>query len=62
MVVGAASEKGLFYGLMTLEQVLRSARARGLTALPCMRILDWPALPLRVYREYYGRDQLPTID
>ena len=62
VVVGAASEKGLFYGLMTLEQVLRSARARGLTALPCMRILDWPALPMRGYSEDYGRDQLPTMD
>lgn len=62
MVIGAASEKGLFYGLMTLEQLFRSAQLRERAALPCMRILDRPALPMRGYSEDYGRDQLPTMD
>ncbi|HOF41392.1 MAG TPA: glycoside hydrolase family 20 zincin-like fold domain-containing protein, partial [Candidatus Hydrogenedentes bacterium] len=62
VLIGAASEKGLFYGLMTLEQLLRSAQLRERTALPCMRILDWPALTMRGYSEDYGRDQLPTMD
>ena len=60
--VSAATEQGLFYGLMTLEQLFTSAEIRHERELPCMRIADWPRLGMRGFHEDYGRDQLPTID
>lgn len=62
VLLRAESEKGLFYGMMTLEQLLLSAKARNAAALPCAVLLDWPALPMRGFSEDYGRDQLPTME
>ena len=62
IIVRADSEKGLFYGMMTLEQLLNGATLRGQGSLPCLRIVDWPALRMRGYSEDYGRDQLPTME
>jgi len=62
VAVRAASERGLFYGMMTVEQLLHSAKVRGLNALPCLRMCDWPAVTMRGFHEDYGRDQLPTIE
>jgi len=62
VVVSAESERGLFYGVMTLRQLLTRARVRKTMLLPCLRIVDWPALPMRGYHEDYGRDQLPTLE
>ncbi len=60
--INAASERGLFYGIMTLEQILLSARALNVSEVPCAIIRDWPALSMRGFSEDYGRDQLPTIE
>ena len=60
--VAAKTEQGLFYGMMTAEQLLESARVHKLDAIPCARIADWPALEMRGYHEDYGRDQLPTVE
>ncbi len=60
--ISAASEQGLFYGLMTAEQLFTSAEVRHKRSIPCMRILDWPRLGMRGFHEDYGRDQLPTVD
>jgi hypothetical protein len=62
IVVGAASEKGLFYGMMTLEQLVNGAKTRGQTVLPCLSMVDWPALRMRGYSEDFGRNQLPTME
>lgn len=62
IAVAAKSEKGLFYGLMTVEQLFNSARAEGKNLLPCGRIVDWPAIAMRGFHEDYGRDQLPTME
>ncbi|HOC68312.1 MAG: Beta-hexosaminidase [Candidatus Hydrogenedentes bacterium ADurb.Bin101] len=62
IVIHAPSEKGLFYGMMTLEQLLLSAKAHTITELPCAVIRDWPALSMRGFSEDYGRDQLPTLE
>jgi len=59
--VTARAEAGLFYGIMTLEQLVRHARLTG-QPIPAGRIVDWPALRLRGYHEDYGRDQLPTVE
>ncbi len=60
--VQAESERGLFYGMMTLEQVLLAAKTLPVAQIPCAVIRDWPALPMRGLSEDYGRDQLPTIE
>ena len=60
--VSAATEQGLFYGLMTLEQLFTSVEIRHGRELPCMRIADWPRLGMRGFHEDYGRDQLPTVE
>lgn len=43
VVVAAASESGLFYGVQTLIQI---AKATG-RSWPCLTITDWPVLPVR---------------
>jgi hypothetical protein len=60
--VAAKAEQGLFYGMMTAEQLIESARVHKLDSIPCARIADWPALEMRGYHEDYGRDQLPTVE
>ena len=60
--VASKAEQGLFYGMMTAEQLLESARVHKLNAIPCARIADWPALEMRGFHEDYGRDQLPTVE
>ncbi len=57
----AWSEKGLFYGLMTLRQILLEAKRERRSSLQAVDIFDWPALSMRGYHEDYGRDQLPTM-
>lgn len=58
----ADSEVGLFYGMMTLEQILTAALLENEPRVPCVRILDWPAIEMRGYSEDYGRNQLPTLE
>lgn len=62
ILLWAESEKGLFYGMMTLEQLLLAAKAYNLSELPCAILRDWPALAMRGFSEDYGRDQLPTLE
>lgn len=59
--IGAESEQGLFYGLMSLEQVLRGVAMAGLTSIPCAQVVDWPGVLMRGFHEDFGRDQLPTV-
>ena len=62
LAIDAATERGLFYGMMTLEQLLNAATARQDDSLPCLRIVDWPRFQIRGPHEDYGRNQLPTIE
>ncbi|MBM4083079.1 MAG: hypothetical protein FJ278_25445, partial [Planctomycetes bacterium] len=55
-VLDAAEERGLFYGLQTLHQLLDRA-----TAIPRCTIEDWPALALRGFYFDLTR-QVPTTD
>ncbi len=61
LTILAWSEKGLFYGLMTLRQILLEAKRERRNSLQAVDIFDWPALSMRGYHEDYGRDQLPTM-
>jgi hypothetical protein len=60
--IAADSEKGLFYGMMTMEQLLRAAHVRNMASLPAADVLDWPRIAMRGFHEDYGRDQLPTVE
>ena len=62
VTVRAGSEHGLFYGMMTLEQLLNSAKVRRRDDLPCLQMVDWPQVAMRGFHEDYGRDQLPTVE
>jgi hypothetical protein len=55
----AADPPGLFYGLMTLRQLLRGARGTG--RLACLRIEDWPEYPVRGVMLDISRDRVPTL-
>ena len=62
LAIDAATERGLFYGMMTLEQLINAAKVRQNDTLPCLQIVDWPAFQIRGPHEDYGRNQLPTMD
>ncbi|MCC6144704.1 MAG: family 20 glycosylhydrolase, partial [Candidatus Hydrogenedentes bacterium] len=62
ILIESASERGLFYGMMTLDQLVRGTALRGQDRLPLLEIRDWPAIPMRGPHEDFGRDQLPTMD
>jgi hypothetical protein len=62
IAVGAATERGLFYGMMTMAQLFDGAKARRRDAIPCVHVVDWPKVAMRGFHEDYGRDQIPTIE
>ncbi len=62
ITVRALSEVGLFYGLVTFEQIANSTLVRGKKRLDCIRIFDWPQIEKRGFSEDYGRNQLPTME
>ncbi len=62
LAIGAGAEQGLFYGLMTLRQMILEAQQERQNSIPAVSIIDWPAIEMRGYQEDYGRDQLPTMD
>ena len=51
----AHSPQGLFYALLTLQQMLRNAE------IPCCRIRDWPDLPFRGLH-ITGKGSLPKFE
>ena len=54
--ITAPKPAGLFYGVETMRQLLA-----GTTSLPCCRITDWPAFPLRGFMHDTGRN-FQTLD
>ena len=55
-VVGRNAD-GLFYGLVTLQQLIEAD-----DDLPCCAIRDWPATPLRGHHDDVSRKQVSTLD
>ncbi|MFO8008205.1 MAG: glycoside hydrolase family 20 zincin-like fold domain-containing protein, partial [Candidatus Brocadiia bacterium] len=49
--------EGLYWGLVTVEQLLD-----GGTELPCLRMTDWPAFPLRGHHDDISRKQVSTLE
>jgi hypothetical protein len=55
-----ADPRGLYYGLMTLRQLVRQADRAG--RIPCLRIEDWPEYPVRGILLDISRDRVPTME
>ena len=59
ILIRAPSQQGLFYGLMTLRQMIESSPA-GL--LPAVDILDYPAMQWRAVSDDISRGQVSTME
>ena len=56
----AGGEAGLYYGFMTLRQLVGQADEAG--RIPCLHIEDRPELPVRGVMLDISRDRVPTMD
>jgi len=56
--LGANSSTGLFYGLQTLKQIVRSGES---AIISCMKIIDWPDFPYRGMQDDISRGPVPTL-
>lgn len=57
IVIEGASPQGRWHGVQTLRQLMRGARA---ATLPCVRIVDYPALEWRGVSDDIARGQVST--
>ncbi len=56
----AGDQQGLYYGFMTLRQLIRQADKAG--RIPCVHIEDWPEFPVRGVMLDISRDRVPTME
>ena len=56
----AGDQHGLYYGFMTLRQLVRQADDAG--KIPCVQIEDWPEFPVRGVMLDISRDRVPTME
>jgi hexosaminidase len=59
-VIAGRTSAGIFYGIQTLNQLLRANRLTD--SLPCVTIVDWPALRYRGVMLDISRGPIPTMD
>ncbi len=57
--IESADDAGAFYAAMTLAQL--PVRSDGAWRMPCVRVLDRPALPWRILSDDVSRGPLPTM-
>jgi hypothetical protein len=60
IILAAKELRGLFYGAMTLRQLVVK-QGRGY-AVPCLTIQDWPVFPLRGISDDISRGQVSTVE
>ena len=60
LTLTAGGEQGLFYGFMTLRQLVR--QVDDARRIPCVHIEDWPEFPIRGVMLDISRDRVPTMD
>lgn len=60
IIIAANTETGLFYGVQTLKQLIRSNMTAN--TLPCITITDWPSLQYRGWMDDISRGPIPTLD
>ncbi len=58
--ISAKDQKGLFYGLQTLKQIVRGLSNK--TFLPGLRITDYPSLKIRGVMDDISRGPVPKIE
>jgi hexosaminidase len=59
ILIAANTGAGVFYGVQTLRQLIRSYRSGG--AIPNVTITDWPALKYRGWMLDISRGPIPTL-
>ncbi len=60
-IIVAKSEKGIYYGVNTFLQLLRSTKD-GILFLPKIEITDYPAYIIRAITDQTSRNQIPTVE
>ncbi len=58
IVIAGRDLPGIFYGVMTLVQIVQQHGA----TLPCLTIEDWPDFPVRGVMLDISRDKVPTME
>ena len=56
--LSAKTGQGVFYGVQTLRQLIRSEKGK----VPFVRIADWPVLRYRGWQDDISRGPIPTLD
>ncbi len=59
VLVAANTSTGVFYGVQTLEQIIRADRSG--ETIPCLTIVDWPTLKYRGWMDDISRGPIPTM-
>ncbi len=59
IIIAGNTSTGLFYGIQTLNQILRGASDRH---IPAVHVVDWPVLPFRGMQDDISRGPVPTMD
>ncbi|HEX2869017.1 MAG TPA: glycoside hydrolase family 20 zincin-like fold domain-containing protein [Ignavibacteriales bacterium] len=57
--IKSTSDKGVFYGVMTLNQLLESSKDN---SLPGLEIMDWPDMKMRGISDDISRGQVQNLD
>lgn len=60
IIISASSNKGLFYGVQTLKQLIKGSIETGL--IPNIRLKDYPSFKFRGVMDDISRGPIPTVD
>ena len=60
IIIASVSNKGLFYGIQTLKQLVRGEIGKGY--IPGVKIDDWPDYKYRAISDDISRGPIPTLD
>lgn len=60
IIIAAPTEAGLFYGVQSLKQLIRTDRSGN--SIPCLSITDKPTLRYRGWMDDISRGPIPTVE
>lgn len=58
VIISANTKRGAFYGVQTLNQLIRTQRKTG--SIPALEIKDWPDMEIRAIMDDISRGPVPT--